>query len=132
MSLDGIVVGPCLLGVTLILLLGCRWNAKKANMFGCLFWKCLFFFAKNLKSLNVVFCILKTKLQNICKILYSERCPGDLEDETMKLFYDMTFELGEIFVTILTFTNYFYVGSPVMPLAVNIHERKFIESQICD
>lgn len=43
----------------------------------------------------------------------------------MKLFYDMTFELGEMFVTILTFTNYFYVGCPVMPLAVNIHERKF-------
>ena len=43
----------------------------------------------------------------------------------MKLFYDMTFELGETFVTILTFTNYFYVGCPVMPLAVNVHERKF-------
>ena len=43
----------------------------------------------------------------------------------MKLFYDMTFELGDLFVTILTFTNYFYVGCPVMPLAVNIHERKF-------
>ena len=43
----------------------------------------------------------------------------------MKLFYDMTFELGDMFVTILTFTNYFYVGCPVMPLAVNIHERKF-------
>ena len=43
----------------------------------------------------------------------------------MKLFYDMTFEIGDMFVTILTFTNYFYVGCPVMPLAVNIHERKF-------
>ena len=43
----------------------------------------------------------------------------------MKLFYDMTFQLGEVFVTILTFTNYFYVGCPVMPLAVNVHERKF-------
>ena len=86
--------------------------------------------------------------QNICKILYSERCPGDLEvsflnrfhlfnftyhqDETMKLFYDMTFELGDLFVTILTFTNYFYVGCPVMPLAVNIHERKFKSRYIFD
>ena len=64
-------------------------------------------------------------IQNICKILYSERCPGDLEEETMKLFYDMTFQLGDLFVTLLTFTNYFYVGCPVMPLAVNVHERKF-------
>ena len=46
----------------------------------------------------------------------------------MKLFYDCTFEIGELFVTILTFTNYFYIGSPVMPLAVNIHERKFKSS----
>ena len=51
--------------------------------------------------------------------------PFIFKDETMKLFYDMTFELGDLFVTILTFTNYFYVGCPVMPLAVNIHERKF-------
>jgi len=65
------------------------------------------------------------EFENICKILYSERCPGDLAEETMKLFYDCTFEIGELFVTILTFTNYFYIGSPVMPLAVNIHERKF-------
>ena len=43
----------------------------------------------------------------------------------MKLFYDMTFQLGELFVTLLTFTNYFYVGCPVMPLAVNVNERKF-------
>ena len=43
----------------------------------------------------------------------------------MKLFYDVTFEVGQVFVTILTFTNYFYMGSPVMPLAINIHERKF-------
>ena len=28
----------------------------------------------------------------------------------MKLFYDCTFEIGELFVTILTFTNYFYIG----------------------
>ena len=53
---------------------------------------------------------------------------GDLAEETMKLFYDCTFEIGELFVTILTFTNYFYIGSPVMPLAVNIHERKFKSS----
>ena len=68
------------------------------------------------------------EFENICKILYSERCPGDLADETMKLFYDMTFEIGDMFVTILTFINYFYIGSPVMPLAVNIHERKFKSS----
>ena len=30
--------------------------------------------------------------------------------------------------TILMFTNYFNIGSPVMPLAVNIHERKFKSS----
>lgn len=33
------------------------------------------------------------EFENICKILYSERCPGDLAEETMKLFYDMTFEV---------------------------------------
>ena len=37
-------------------------------------------------------------------------------------------QIGEIFVTILTFTNYFYINSPVMPLAVNVHERKFKSS----
>jgi hypothetical protein len=34
------------------------------------------------------------EFENICKILYSERCPGDLSEETMKLFYDHTFEIG--------------------------------------
>ena len=57
--------------------------------------------------------------------LFTFNQPFLIKDETMKLFYDMTFELGDLFVTILTFTNYFYVGCPVMPLAVNIHERKF-------
>ena len=51
------------------------------------------------------------EFENICKILYSERCPGDLAEETMKLFYDCTFEIGDMFVTILTFTNYFYIYS---------------------
>ena len=186
------------------------------------------------------------EFENICKILYSERCPGDLSEETMKLFYDHTFEIGKgaqksakkmvdftnncpilnpfkirekveigeekmtcspnvsagchakffgiiseienkfcqviaetdshrikrkqlktlpknyathkfnctktviwynlyflffyslavsshwmagnLYLTILTFTNYFYIGAPVMPLAVNIHERKFKSS----
>jgi hypothetical protein len=36
--------------------------------------------------------------------------------------------LGNLYLTILTFTNYFYIGAPVMPLAVNIHERKFKSS----
>ena len=35
------------------------------------------------------------EFENICKILYSERCPGDLSEETMKLFYDHTFEIGK-------------------------------------
>ena len=35
---------------------------------------------------------------------------------------------GNLYLTILTFTNYFYIGAPVMPLAVNIHERKFKSS----
>ena len=35
------------------------------------------------------------EFENICKILYSERCPGDLADETVKLFYDHTFQIGE-------------------------------------
>ena len=36
--------------------------------------------------------------------------------------------LGSLYITILTYTNYFYLGSPVMPLAINIHERKFKSS----
>ena len=39
-----------------------------------------------------------------------------------------TILLGNLYMTILTYTNYFYLGSPVMPLAVNIHERKFKSS----
>lgn len=46
----------------------------------------------------------------------------------IKLFYDTTFSLGKVYVTLLTFVNCCYDGDPVMPLAVNIHEAKFKSS----
>ena len=46
----------------------------------------------------------------------------------MRLFYDITFPMGKLFVTILTFINSCYEGHPIMPLAVNIHERQFKSS----
>ena len=41
----------------------------------------------------------------------------------MKLFYDMTFELGDLFVTILTFTNYFYVKKVKFKFTVYIFKK---------
>ena len=46
----------------------------------------------------------------------------------LRLFYDVTFPMGRLFVTILTFVNACYEGHPIMPLAVNIHERQFKSS----
>ena len=46
----------------------------------------------------------------------------------IKLFYDTTFCFGDIYATVLTFVNGCYEGNPVMPLAVNLHERKFKSS----
>jgi len=46
----------------------------------------------------------------------------------IKLFYDTTFAFGRIYATLLTFVNGCSEGEPVMPLAVNLHERKFKSS----
>lgn len=46
----------------------------------------------------------------------------------IRLFYDITFPIGRLHVTLLTFVNAAYEGHPIMPLAVNIHERQFKSS----
>ena len=51
-----------------------------------------------------------------------------LEEAGMMLFYDITFCLGRVYATLLTYINCCYEGNPVMPLAVNLHERKFKSS----
>jgi hypothetical protein len=46
-------------------------------------------------------------------------------DVGIRLFYDITFSLGKLYATILTYTNSCYEGNPVLPLAINLHESKF-------
>jgi hypothetical protein len=46
-------------------------------------------------------------------------------DIGIRLFYDITFSLGKLYATILTYTNACYEGNPVLPLAINLHESKF-------
>lgn len=52
----------------------------------------------------------------------------DQDNNGIKLFYDTTFALGRLYATLLTYVNPCYEGDPVMPLAVNLHERKFKSS----
>jgi hypothetical protein len=43
----------------------------------------------------------------------------------IQLFYDITFPIGKLFATVLTYTNACYEGNPIFPLAINLHESKF-------
>ena len=70
------------------------------------------------------------EFEQSCQVLY-----GDHPDPTylgleegIMLFYDITFCLGKVYATLLTYINCCYEGNPVMPLAVNLHERKFKSS----
>ena len=46
-------------------------------------------------------------------------------DETVPLFYDTTFNLGDFYVSTLSFQHYLFENAPVIPLGIMIHERKF-------
>ncbi|QQP58029.1 Putative LOC101236297 [Caligus rogercresseyi] len=65
-----------------------------------------------------------------CKLMYVDRRihSNIAVDVGLKLFYDITFPIGSVYATILTFANTCYEGNPIMPLAVNLHERKFKSS----
>lgn len=43
----------------------------------------------------------------------------------IRLFYDITFSMGKLYATVLTYTNACYEGNPIFPLAINLHESKF-------
>ena len=46
-------------------------------------------------------------------------------DDTVPLFYDTTFNLGDFYVSTLSFQHILFENPPVIPLAIMIHERKF-------
>ena len=70
------------------------------------------------------------EFEQSCQVLYGDHPdPTYLGlDEGIMLFYDITFCLGKVYATLLTYINCCYEGNPVMPLAVNLHERKFKSS----
>ena len=47
------------------------------------------------------------------------------EDFQLILAYDTTFQLGEFYVSPLLFRHIYFYGSPIIPLAFLIHDRKF-------
>ena len=46
-------------------------------------------------------------------------------DDTVPLFYDTTFNLGDFYVSTLSFQHILFENPPIIPLAIMIHERKF-------
>ena len=48
-----------------------------------------------------------------------------LKDETVSVFYDTTFCLGDFYVSTLSFQHLMFKEKPVIPIAFMIHERKF-------
>mgnify|MGYP003471151593 FL=1 len=46
-------------------------------------------------------------------------------DETVCLFYDTTFDLGNFYVSTISFQHLMFTENPVIPIAHIIHERKF-------
>ncbi len=73
------------------------------------------------------------EFENCCKVFTAEGEGSNIasvneDHEGIKLFYDTTFSFGRVYATVLTFVNGRYEGGPVMPLAVNLHERKFKSS----
>lgn len=47
------------------------------------------------------------------------------------LFYDTTFNLGDFYVSPLTFKHPHFEGGPVIPLCYVIHHRKNLETHQC-
>ena len=46
-------------------------------------------------------------------------------DEAVPLFYDTTFNLGDFYVSTLSFQHILFYTPPLIPLAIMIHERNF-------
>ena len=46
-------------------------------------------------------------------------------DESVCLFYDTTFDLGNFYVSTISFQHLMFTENPVIPIAHIIHERKF-------
>jgi len=48
--------------------------------------------------------------------------------ESATVYYDTTFTMGDFYVSALLYRHTVFVGSPVMPLLMLIHERRTTES----
>ena len=48
-----------------------------------------------------------------------------LKDETVSIYYDTTFCLGDFYVSTLSFQHLMFKEKPIIPIAFMIHERKF-------
>uniref|UniRef100_A0A8D8WUU0 MULE transposase domain-containing protein n=1 Tax=Cacopsylla melanoneura TaxID=428564 RepID=A0A8D8WUU0_9HEMI len=76
-----------------------------------------------------------TLLSQYSVILYSEQSIEELthcvESEVLNasvvLFYDTTFELGDFFLSVLSYKHPLFANAPTIPLVYMLHDRKFEE-----
>ena len=58
-------------------------------------------------------------------ILFNDLLTLQSEEFQIILAYDMTFQLGDFYVSPLLFRHTYFEGTPIIPLAFLIHDRKF-------
>lgn len=56
--------------------------------------------------------------------------PPSVRKKLMEFHYDSTFRIGEFFVSVLSFRHYMLYGEPVIPCAIFIHQRRFLDDHL--
>ncbi|KAL1448691.1 hypothetical protein WDU94_009841 [Cyamophila willieti] len=76
-----------------------------------------------------------TLLRQYSVILYSEKSieefaqcvESDVQKSSVVLYYDTTFELGDFFLSVLSYKHHFFSNAPTVPLVYMLHDRKLEE-----
>jgi len=76
--------------------------------------------------------VLEMTRDNFCAVVSLRSIISDFQElytnTEPTLYYDTTFCLGDFYVSCLLYRNNVFVGPPVMPLLMLIHERRTTES----
>ena len=67
---------------------------------------------------DLVFIMYSPAIVDICRSTFASQLP------VQQLSYDTTFTLGDFYLSILLFRETEFVSSPIVPLAIMLHERK--------
>lgn len=71
---------------------------------------------------NMIYMMSDELLKKLNRLL---KLPVNSRNKMLEVFYDTTFQLGQYYVSILSFRHPLFVERPVIPCAFLLHQRKF-------